>query len=94
MPELEFYVCHAGQGIDQYKPEPDSMGVGELGVVGCVYVFKGNYVRSPSECIDNDKMEIMELESLANGNICWGSLDSFSQIPSTFQLEEWVKGRS
>lgn len=90
MQELEFYVCHAGQGIEQYEPEPDNMGVGELGVIGCVYVFRGVYIRSPDECINNDKMEIMELESLANRNICWGSLDSFSQIDSTFKLINWA----
>lgn len=88
MPELEFYICHAGQSIDQYKQELDSMGVGEIGVVGCLYVFRGNYIRSPSKCVNNDKMEIMELESIANRRLCWGAMDSFTPIPATSELIE------
>lgn len=94
MSELEFYVCHAGQSIDQYEQEQDRMGVGEIGVIGCLYVFRGNYIRSPSECVNNDKMEIMELESMANGCICWGSLDSFTPIAATRELIEWANTRS
>lgn len=90
MSELEFYICHAGQHINQYQSESDSKGVGELGVVGCLYVFRGVYVRSPNECVDSDKMEVMELQSMANGNTCWGSLDSFSRVPHAPWLVEWA----
>lgn len=90
MSKYEFYVCHAGQGIDQYVPEFDNKGVGALGVIGCLYVWKGVYVRSPDECANNDKMEILELESMADGTLCWGSLDSFTPIDSNIWLEQWI----
>lgn len=93
MHELEFYICRAGQSIDQYNQEQDRMEVDELGVIGCLYVFRGVYVRSPSECVNNDKMEIMELESMANGSLCLGSMDSFTSIPATSELIDWANAR-
>jgi hypothetical protein len=91
MSELEFYVCHAGQGIEQYSGNNDD-GTG-LGVIGCVYVWNGEWIRSPEECAGRDAMEIMRLISLSTGKTCWGSLDSFTPIDSNPWLINWVKGK-
>lgn len=94
MSKYQFYVCHAGQSIEQYEPEPESKGVGVPGVIGCLYVWKGEYIRSPEVCVNNDKIEILELESMADGNLCWGSLDCFTEIDSNHWLEQWVSDKT
>lgn len=88
MPKLEFYVCRAGQSLEAYKA--DSEDNTEMGVIGYIYVWKGEWIRSPEECAGRDTMEIMRLYSLSTGRVCHGSLDSFGEIQANHWLVEWA----
>ncbi len=77
MTNNRFYICHSGQHIEHYK---GNFGNVALGVIGCVYAWKGVYIRSPEQCANNDKDVILKLHSLADGSICNGSLDSFAAL--------------
>lgn len=83
MTNNRFYICHSGQHIEHYK---GSYGNVAPGVIGCVYAWKGVYVRSPEQSAVNDKQAILELHSLADGSICNGTLDSFAAIGNCASL--------
>jgi len=65
-------MCHSGQGINQYKPSDDPKDH-EMGILGTVYGWHGERIKSTEEVGTKELNTEMYLISFATGRICSGT---------------------
>jgi len=70
----ELYICHAGAGLEKGKQE-------EMGIIGMVYLWEGEWIRSPEEVEGRDAEAIMKLRPVFSPEVeVWGDLSCFTPI--------------
>lgn len=89
---ISFFMCHAGQRINQYTPSDDPTDY-EMGVIGTIYGWNGDWIRSPEEVGTKEITTEMYLISFATGRICSGTEGCFTQIEYSEELEDWYYDR-
>jgi len=74
------FVCHAGAGFPAAAQD-------EMGIIGVVYVWTGEWLRSPEAVEKKDRNPVMKLRPLFGPEIdVWGDVGCFTEIEQVLQL--------
>lgn len=88
--DIKFFICYAGQSVDQYTFEHwDAYGEIEVGVIGMIYSWNGEWIRSPEEVGNRDSTTEMRLISIGTGRVCSGTEGCFMEVPTSEELLDW-----
>jgi len=77
----QLFFCHSG------SPEMSDERAWGNAVMGCVYEFRGKWIRSPEDVKDRDRNAVMELWPYIryyDGEAIYGDVGCFTPV-----LEEW-----
>ena len=75
--KAKFYVCDSGSNSDPRDP---------IGFIGRVYIWEGEWIRSPQEVADRDKNPIMKLYPIDGEDFeVEGDVGCFSEITLRMQ---------
>lgn len=76
----KLFVCHAGTGFPVDRHD-------DMGIIGMVYVWNGEWHRSPEWAEGRERNPVMKLQPLFEPSVeVWGDLGCFTEIERALEL--------
>lgn len=76
----KLFVCHAGAGLPPGEHD-------DMGIVGMVYVWEGEWLRSPEWVEGRERNAVMKLRPLFGPDVdVWGDVGCFTEASQALGL--------